>query len=110
MLAILAKPTFQLLYGVVAKGALDVANSQYQCSRTDNFIAVFEPFCISKKESLAKHLNLHRATLPLFLLASGDHFQWCAYSPYRYECNKRAQTAKSLRLFFSLASGYVKTL
>ncbi|MDR6947974.1 hypothetical protein J2Y39_002579 [Pseudomonas sp. 2957] len=41
-------------------------------------------FCIAKKESLAKHLNLHRATLPLFLLASSDHFQRCAYSPYGY--------------------------
>jgi len=67
-------------------------------------------FCIAKKESLAKHLNLHRATLPLFLLASGDHFQWCAYSPYRYECNKRAQTAKTLRLFFCVQLSDVKTL
>jgi hypothetical protein len=67
MLAILAIPTFQLLYDVVANGAVDVANSQYQCSRTDNFLAVYGPFCIGKKESLAKHLNLHRATLPLFL-------------------------------------------
>jgi hypothetical protein len=81
MLAILAKPTFQLLYGVVAKGALDVANSQYRCSRTDNFIAVSGPLGIATKESLAKHLNLHRATLPLFLLASGDHCRWHAYSP-----------------------------
>jgi hypothetical protein len=67
MLAILANPTFQLLYDGVANGVVDVANSQYQCSRTDNFIAVSGPFCIGKKESLAKHLNLHRATLPLFL-------------------------------------------
>ncbi|QXI21675.1 hypothetical protein HU724_022045 [Pseudomonas iranensis] len=110
LLAILAKSTFQLLYGVVAEGALDVANPQYRCNRADNFIAVSGPFCIAKKESLAKHLNLHRATLPLFLLACGDHFQWCAYSPYLYECNKRAQTAKTLRLFFCVQLSDVKTL
>jgi hypothetical protein len=66
MLAILAHTTFHVLYDAVANGLVDVANSQYQCSRTDNFIAVSGPFCIGKKESLAKHLNLHRATLPLF--------------------------------------------
>jgi hypothetical protein len=67
MLAILADPTFQHLYDVVADGVVDVANSQYRRSRTDNFLAVFFAFSIGKKESLAKHLNLHRATLPLFL-------------------------------------------
>ncbi|CAI8718078.1 hypothetical protein EMIT093MI4_110201 [Pseudomonas sp. IT-93MI4] len=68
MLAILANPTFHLLYDAVADGFVDVANSQYRCNRIDNFLAVFLAFCIAKKESLAKHLNLHRATLPLFLL------------------------------------------
>jgi hypothetical protein len=69
MLAILANLTFRLLYDTVADGVVDVANPQYRRSRTDNFLAVSGPFCIGKKESLAKHLNLHRATLPLFLLA-----------------------------------------
>jgi hypothetical protein len=58
-LAILAHTTFHVLYDDVANGWVDVANSQYQCNRTDNFIAVSGPSCIGKKESLAKHLNLH---------------------------------------------------
>lgn len=68
MLAILANLTFHLLYDAVADGFVEVANSQYRCNRVYNFLAVFLAFCIAKKESLAKHLNLHRATLPLFLL------------------------------------------
>jgi hypothetical protein len=57
MLAILAIPTFQLLYDGVANGVVDVANSQYRRSRTDNFLAVYGPFCIGKKESLGKTLE-----------------------------------------------------
>jgi hypothetical protein len=59
MLAILAHTTFHDLYDDVANSWVDVANSRYPCSRADNFIAVSGPFCIGKKESLAKHLNLH---------------------------------------------------
>jgi len=67
MLAILAYSTIHVLYDAVANGLVDVANSQYQCSRIYNFIAVSGASSIGKKESLAKHLNLHWATLPLFL-------------------------------------------
>jgi hypothetical protein len=59
MLAILAHTTFHDLYDDVANSWVDVANSRYPCSRADNFIAVSGPFRIGKKESLAKHLNLH---------------------------------------------------
>ncbi|CAI8703243.1 hypothetical protein EMIT0194MI4_100079 [Pseudomonas sp. IT-194MI4] len=69
LLAILAHLTFQLLYDPVANGWVDVANSQSRRNRTDNFSAVFQGLSIGKKESLVLHLNLHRATLPLFLLA-----------------------------------------
>ena len=71
MLAILAHLTFQLLYDLVANGLVDVANLQPRCNRTDNFSAVFQGLSTGKKESLVKRLNLHRATLPLFLFALG---------------------------------------
>jgi hypothetical protein len=35
---------------------------------------------------------------------------WCAYSPYVCECNKRAQTAMSVRLFFCTARVTCKNL
>ncbi|MCU0089617.1 MULTISPECIES: hypothetical protein [Pseudomonas] len=57
MLAILAHPTFQLLYERVAIGLVDVANLQSKCNGTDNFSAVLQGLSIGKKESLGKTLE-----------------------------------------------------
>jgi len=71
MLAILAYLTFQLLYDLVVNCWVDVANLQPRRKRTHHFIVVFQGLNFGKKDSLVKHLNLHRATLPLFLLTLG---------------------------------------
>jgi hypothetical protein len=69
LLAILAYPSFRLLYDPVANSSLDVANLQRQCKRAGNFNVVFQGLNFGKKSPLVKRLNLHRATLPLFLFA-----------------------------------------
>jgi len=74
MLAILAYLTFRLLYDPVANSVLDVANFQLQRNRADNFNAVFRALAPVKRV-LVKRLNLHRATLPLFILPEGLRFQ-----------------------------------
>jgi hypothetical protein len=100
LLAILAHTTFHVLYDEVANGLVDVANSQYPCSRADNFIAVFLPFCIGKKESLAKHLNLHWGNPATVFVGRQSPLLAGAYRPCVSQCNKRAQSAGLSRLFF----------
>ena len=109
MLAILANPTFQLLYERVANGLVDVANLQSKCNGTDNFSAVLQSLSIGKKESLGKTLESPSGNPATVFMGLGIHFLWCAYSPYGYECNKRAQTAELFRFFSRCSSDAVKT-
>jgi hypothetical protein len=66
ILAILAYLTFRLLYGPVAKCAVEVVISQIFCLRTDNFNVVFQGFNIRKRNPCLA-LEAPWAAMPLLL-------------------------------------------
>jgi len=98
-LAILAYPSFRLLYDPVANSSVDVANLQRQCKRAGNFKVVFQGLNFGKK------CPWWNVWISIGQPCRCFYLPWAFHIPQRfsrrcgYGCNKRAQFCNSLAFF-----------